>query len=439
MQQSNVVYQKETAYFILCLAISFLIYLIAAISIVGLIIIGVFILFSLIMNAFFIGSIRGNGVRLSEEQFPDEYKRIEELSREMGLKRVPDVFIVQSEGMLNAFATRFFGRNTVVLYSEVFDLARQKGEKELEFIIAHELAHVKRRHVLKHWLILPSMWMPFLGEAYLRAAEHTCDRHAAFYIQDAEAAKNALKILAIGKMVYGELNEDAYLRQIQEETNPFVWIAEMLSSHPNLPKRIQHIGLFMELEGTPTYQTNRLKVGMGVALILIVLFFIWIGVVMGITTVVSKVDLDSFFADDTSSSYSDYDYDEEVDYAYGETELMIASLNNDVETVGKLLADGVEVDELDIEGSSALHYAIYGESVGAVEHLLAAGADPNIEDEIGNLPLILAFEFDFLEVAELLLKNGADPDLAPVGSLSARELAIDYGDEAFIDLFEKYD
>ncbi len=150
MDNRNLVYSKETIYFILCCVVSVGLYIAAAFSIILLpIIIGLFLI-SLFFHAVSIGSIRGNGVRVSERQFPDVYERIQTLSYDMRLPRVPDVFILQSEGALNAFATRFFGRNVVVLYSEVFELARQKGDKELEFIIAHELAHVKRRHIWKN-------------------------------------------------------------------------------------------------------------------------------------------------------------------------------------------------------------------------------------------------------------------------------------------------
>ncbi|MEK1831543.1 M48 family metalloprotease [Priestia megaterium] len=34
-------------------------------------------------------------------------------------------------------------------------------EKELSFIIAHELVHIKRKHTLYHSLILPALWVPF--------------------------------------------------------------------------------------------------------------------------------------------------------------------------------------------------------------------------------------------------------------------------------------
>jgi Zn-dependent protease with chaperone function len=91
-----------------------------------------------------LGNIRTNGVRLNPEQFPNVYKRVQELCDKMEMPFVPDVYVMESSGALNAFATRFFGRNMVVLYSTIFELIEQEAEDELTFVIAHELAHIKR-------------------------------------------------------------------------------------------------------------------------------------------------------------------------------------------------------------------------------------------------------------------------------------------------------
>ena len=53
---------------------------------------------------------------------------------------VPEFYVIESAGALNAFATRFFQRNMVVLYSDVFNLINSVDNEELYFIIAHELA-----------------------------------------------------------------------------------------------------------------------------------------------------------------------------------------------------------------------------------------------------------------------------------------------------------
>ena len=118
-------------------------------------------------------------------------------------------------GTLNPFATRFFGKNMVVVFSEIFDLSEEEQEEELLFVLAHEFAHIKRRHVMVHLLLFPAMFIPFLGEAYLRACEYTCDRYAAYYVGNLDAAKEALSMLAIGKKLSSKMSKEAYVEQIR--------------------------------------------------------------------------------------------------------------------------------------------------------------------------------------------------------------------------------
>jgi Zn-dependent protease with chaperone function len=191
-----------------------------------------------------LANIRTNGVKLSPNQFPTVYKKTEILCEKMGIAIMLDVYVMQSDGVLNAFATRFFGRNMVVLYSEFFELIKQGAEDELAFIIAHELAHIKRRHITKQMLILPAMWIPFLGEAYSRTCEYTCDRFGAYYTGNTEASKNSLMILSIGKDLYQDVNQMEFLEQIDQESGFFVWLSEKISTHPPLPKRVREIDLF---------------------------------------------------------------------------------------------------------------------------------------------------------------------------------------------------
>ncbi|OKL37646.1 M48 family metallopeptidase [Domibacillus mangrovi] len=436
MDNRNLVYPKETIYFILCCLVSIGLYIAVAFSIIILPIIIAIFLISLFFHAVSIGSIRGNGVRVSEQQFPDVYERIQTLSSDMRLPRVPDVFILQSGGALNAFATRFFGRNVVVLYSEVFELARQKGNQELDFIIAHELAHVKRRHIWKNWLILPAMWVPFLSEAYSRAAEYTCDRHAAYYTNDGQASKNALTILGIGKVLYREVNEDAYLQQIQQESNPFVWLSEKWSTHPNLPKRIQHVGQFMRMADTPTYQTNKRKMIGGVTVLFLVIGLLYGGIAAGFTYAMTKMESSDLFASlmtlDEEMTYDDIE-SEVTNY----TDLMDAASIGDTEKVAQLLASGAAIDEQDSEGSTALHYSIYNLNDEMAEQLLKEGADPNSEDSTGYTPLFLAYDYGDTKMAKLLVTYGADPDQEDMYGDTPRDLAEQEGNKEFLTIYNQ--
>ncbi|WP_047151117.1 M48 family metallopeptidase [Aneurinibacillus tyrosinisolvens] len=245
--QNQLVHQNEKSYFAISVVISVIIYLFLIISIVGIFYIILGALFSIFFHGIMMGHIRNNGVKITKQQFGIIYNRVESLSRQMGIREVPDIFVVQSDGMLNAFATRLLGRNFIVLYSEIFDLIESNAEEELTFVIAHELAHIQRRHITKHWLILPAMWIPFLGNAYSRACEYTCDRFAAYYTGNPEAAMNGLTLLAIGKVLYKKVHRAEYLQQSRSETGFFTWLSHVLSSHPPLPLRI------LELERLTKY------------------------------------------------------------------------------------------------------------------------------------------------------------------------------------------
>ncbi|MGB6408739.1 MAG: heat-shock protein HtpX, partial [Planococcus donghaensis] len=119
MIKSSIQSNRENVYFGISLFFSVFIYAAIIVSVVGIAIALTVFAVMLFANVMMLGSIRGNGIRIHERQFPDVYERVQILAKQMELKKVPDVFVVQSEGALNAFATRFFGRDMVVLYSEV--------------------------------------------------------------------------------------------------------------------------------------------------------------------------------------------------------------------------------------------------------------------------------------------------------------------------------
>ena len=149
---------------------------------------------------------------------------------------MPDMFVIQAGGAMNAFATRFFSRDFVVIYSDVLALARQRGEAAVGFIVAHELAHVARGHLKHRWLTLPARMIPYLGSAYSRAREYTCDRFGAHCQPD--GAVDGLLALAAGPMLYREVDADFFADQARTESGFWTRRAEVMSSHPHLTKRV---------------------------------------------------------------------------------------------------------------------------------------------------------------------------------------------------------
>jgi Zn-dependent protease with chaperone function len=183
------------------------------------------------------GSLRGNAVRVTPTQFPVLHRLAATHARTLGMAEVPAVFVLQSGGALNAFATRFLGRDFVVIYSDVLEMAEARGEGAVGFIVGHELAHVRRGHLRHRWLTLPARMIPDLGAAWSRACEYTCDRMGAHCQPD--GAIDGLLALGAGKRLYRQVNVREYAEQARVEAGFWVRWAELLSSHPHLPKRVR--------------------------------------------------------------------------------------------------------------------------------------------------------------------------------------------------------
>jgi Zn-dependent protease with chaperone function len=188
-------------------------------------------------HGFFIAQVRKNSVKLGERQFGDVLGIVKSIAAEIGMKEVPDVYLMQSGGALNAFATKFLSRNFVVIYSDIFELAYAQGEDALKFVIAHELGHIHRRHLRGRWKIIPGFIIPFLAMAYSRACEYTCDRYGKAYGKP--SGNQGLLILAAGKALYDKVNEDELIKQADGESGFFMWLAEVNSTHPGLAKRVK--------------------------------------------------------------------------------------------------------------------------------------------------------------------------------------------------------
>lgn len=245
---SALVNPKERRYYVIMLAISLLIYagILSSLASAGAAGVGVFLGYGIVIalvvfmaHGLMIGHLRGNGVRVTATQFPVLHRIVNAHARTLGMTETPDVFVLQAGGVMNAFATRFLGRNFMVLYSDVLAMAEREGERAVGFIVAHELAHVKRGHLRHRWLITPARFVPYLGAAYSRACEYTCDRFAAHCQPD--GAVDGLLALAAGPDLYRRVDARQFARQVQTDGGFWVRRAELLSAHPTLPKRVAAI------------------------------------------------------------------------------------------------------------------------------------------------------------------------------------------------------
>lgn len=73
-----------------------------------------------------------------------------------------------------------------------------------------------------------------------------------------------------------------------------------------------------------------------------------------------------------------------------------------------LIADGAEVNQRSVDGTTALHWAVYQQDVELVQMLLAQDADPDARNDYGASPMTVASEHGNHPVMQALLAAGGD-------------------------------
>lgn len=186
------------------------------------------------------GKSRANSVRLNDNQFPEIYEIVKLFSEKLELGYVPEVYLTQEGGMLNAFATSFFARKYISINSAIFEIAylEHKDINTVAFVIGHELTHLKRKHATTGMVLIEmiAQMIPIWGAAQSRAKEYTCDRHAAWLIPE---GKEGLILLATGKHLYKHVNIDEYIKTSSQYKGFFYWLYNLLATHPAGPKRMK--------------------------------------------------------------------------------------------------------------------------------------------------------------------------------------------------------
>jgi ankyrin repeat protein len=97
-----------------------------------------------------------------------------------------------------------------------------------------------------------------------------------------------------------------------------------------------------------------------------------------------------------------------VEGAAGDLRLIDAVKNNDATAVRSLLAQRVDVNATEIDGSTALHWAAQRDNPEIARLLLAAGANAKAANRYNVTPLFLAATNGNAAIIERLLKAGAD-------------------------------
>jgi len=238
----QLVHKNEKTLFVISLVIGSIVWL----AVIGLTfgIVLIYALLGLVFYLFaqsgFIAHLRGNAVELSEEQFPDLYRQYRDSCATLGIQEVPRAYLLMSDGILNALATRFLRRHYVVVFSSVVEALRSRPEA-LRFYFGHELGHIVRGHLNLRWLLFPASILPLLGTAYRRAQEYTCDLHGLATSQSPNDALAALALLGTGGERLPQVNIERFMAQQSESGGFWMSFHELTNDYPWLSKRLAHI------------------------------------------------------------------------------------------------------------------------------------------------------------------------------------------------------
>ncbi|CAK7330129.1 unnamed protein product [Dovyalis caffra] len=88
------------------------------------------------------------------------------------------------------------------------------------------------------------------------------------------------------------------------------------------------------------------------------------------------------------------------------------ALSGQINFMDKLLDDGLDVDDDDNDGFTALHKAIIGKKEAVISHLLRKGASPHVRDRDGASPLHYAVQVGAVQTVKLLIKYEVDVNVA---------------------------
>lgn len=188
-----------------------------------------------------IAHVKGNGVMLSQRQLPELYRQFTECCEKLQIDAAPEIYVLNGNGTMNAFATKFLGSQFVVLLSDVIDAVGQSPDG-VRFYIGHELGHLRMKHVhFGHLLRWPVLWLPLIGAAYARARESTCDRHGAACCSAPEHAAAALSALAAGARVWPQVDVKVYVGQVRQTSGFWMSFHELVAGYPWLSKRAARI------------------------------------------------------------------------------------------------------------------------------------------------------------------------------------------------------
>jgi Zn-dependent protease with chaperone function len=181
--------------------------------------------------------LAASALRIGPRQFPEIHASATGFARRLGLAETPEVFVVDASEV-NGFAMRFGRESVIVLTDETVGAAMEgKSAGALQFVIAHELAHVALGH--------HRLWRGMLRRLrkLSRLDEHSADRVACELVGSEAAAEDGILLLCAGPRLLSFVDRGAAREQARAAVaNPLTAKAERVLTHPTTLRRLARVG-----------------------------------------------------------------------------------------------------------------------------------------------------------------------------------------------------
>ena len=204
-------------------------------------------------------------LRVGPGQFPEIHEMTQDCARRLGIG-MPTVYIYPDPSIINAYTIATEDDSPlIIIHSSVVE---RFTPGELKSIIGHECGHIHNNHgiyntaaniilnamstglpILRQILSLLSLPLRYALQAWMRAAEVTCDRAGSICCDDLHDELTCLaKFLYGGAFDAGEINLDAVLRQYDMLRSTPVRLLELESDHPVPVRRLFAVKEFFNSE-----------------------------------------------------------------------------------------------------------------------------------------------------------------------------------------------
>lgn len=192
---------------------------------------------------------------ITAQTIPALAELMDETNRRLGRGQAPRAYVARAN-VLNAYTFGLTDPKVIVLYS---GLVRALDRDELQFVIGHELGHIRLGHTWLNSVIggMAGIPSPYAAAALLyvafrwwnRACEFSADRAGLLACGRLDKAVSALVKIGSGGAAHSTAAVQQALAALEkQESDPGQVLTEALSTHPLIARRVDELRRFAASE-----------------------------------------------------------------------------------------------------------------------------------------------------------------------------------------------